>query len=45
MGHTVLSTTVEEKDLGVTISVDMKISEQCGIATSKGHNFLALVEK
>ena len=34
MGDTVLGTTVKEKDLGVTISVDMKVSEQCGIACS-----------
>ena len=31
MGDTVLGTTVKEKDLGVTISADMKVSEQCGI--------------
>ena len=37
MGHTVLGTPVKEKDLGVTISADMNISEQCGIATSKGN--------
>ena len=35
MGDTVLSTTVKEKDLGFTISDDMKVSEQCGIAASK----------
>ena len=28
MGDTVLDTTVEEKDLGITISADMKVSEQ-----------------
>ena len=32
MGDTVLGTTVKEKDLGVTISADTKVSEQCGIA-------------
>ena len=37
MGDTVLGTTVKEKDLGVTISADMKVSEQCGIAASKGN--------
>ena len=37
MGNTVLGTTVEEKDLGVTISADMKVAEQCGIAASKGN--------
>ena len=28
-GDTVLNTTVKEKDLGLTISADMKVSEQC----------------
>ena len=37
MGNTVLGTTVKEKDLGVTIRADIKISEQCGIAASKGN--------
>ena len=32
----VLSITVKEKDLGVTVSADMKFSYQCGIAVSKG---------
>ena len=42
MGDTVLGTTVKEKDLGVTISADMKVSEQCGIAASKGNQILWL---
>ena len=42
MGDTVLGTTVKEKDLGVTISTDMKVSEQCGIAASKGNQILGL---
>ena len=32
---TVLNITVKEKDLGLTISADMKVSEQCGIAADK----------
>ena len=40
MEDTVLGTTVKEKDLGVTISTDMKISEQRGIAASRWCNFL-----
>ena len=32
MGDTVLGTTVEEMDLGVTINNGVKVSEQCGIA-------------
>ena len=43
MGDTVLGTTVKEKDAGVTISADMKVSEQCGIAASKGNNILGLI--
>ena len=42
---TVLGTTVKEKDLGVTISADMKVSEQCGIAASKGNQILGLIRR
>ena len=45
MGDTVLGTTVKEKDLGVTISADMKVSEQCGIATLKGNQILGLIRR
>ena len=45
MGDTVLGTTVKEKDLGVTISADMKVSEQCGIAASKGNQILGLIKR
>ena len=34
MGDTVLGTIVKEKNLGITISADIKVSEQCGIAAS-----------
>ena len=37
MGDTVLGTTVKEKDLGITRSVDMKVSEQHCIAASKSN--------
>ena len=40
MGDTVLDTAVKQNDLGVTISVDMKASEQCGIAASKCNHIL-----
>ena len=40
MGDTVLNTTVKEKVLGLTISADMKVSEQCAIAAAKGTKFL-----
>ena len=45
MGDTVLDTTVKKKDLGVTISADMKVSEQSGIAASKGNQILGLIRR
>ena len=45
MGDTLLGTTVKEKDLGVTISADMKVSEQCYIAASKGNKILGLIRR
>ena len=42
MGDNVLGTTVKEKDLGVTMSV-MKVSEQYGIAASKGNQSCGLI--
>ena len=45
IGDTVLGTTVKEKDLGVTISADMKVSEQCGIAASRGNQILGLIRR
>ena len=36
MGDAVLGRTTQEKDLGVTFSADMKVSQQCRIAASKG---------
>ena len=45
MGDTVLGTTVKEKDLAVTISADMKVSEQSGIAASKGNQILGLIRR
>ena len=45
MENTVLGTTIKEKDLGVTISADIKVSEQCGIAASKGNQILGLIRR
>ena len=45
MGDTVLGTTVKEKDLGVRISADMKVSEQFGIAASKGNQIIGLIRR
>ena len=45
MGDTVLNTTVKEKDLGLTISADMKVSDQCGIAAAKRNQILGLIRR
>ena len=45
MGDTILGTTVKEKDLGVTISDDMKVSDHCGVAASKDNNILVLIRR
>ena len=43
MGDAVLGRTTQEKGLGVTFSVDMKVSEQRGIAASKRNQILELI--
>ena len=43
MGNAVLGRNTQEKDLGVIFSADMKVSEQCGIAASKGNQILGLL--
>ena len=43
MSGTVLNTTVKEKDVGLTSSADMKVSEQCGIAAAKGNQIIGLI--
>ena len=43
MGGTVLNTTVRERDLGLTISAVTNLSEQSGIAASKGNKCLGLI--
>ena len=45
MGDAVLGRITQEKDLGVTFSADMRISEQCGIAASKGNQILGLIRR
>ena len=45
MGDAVLCRSTQEKDLGVTFSGDMKVSEQCGIAASKGNQILGLIRR
>ena len=40
MGDAVLGRTTQENYLGITFSADMKVSEQYGIAASKGNQIL-----
>ena len=45
MGGAILSKTMKEKDLGVSMNADMKVSEQCRIATSKGNQVLGMIRR
>ena len=45
IGDAVLGRTTQENDLIVTFSADMKVSEQCGIAASKGNQILGLIRR
>ena len=45
MGHAMLDRTTKEMDFGVTFSADMKVSEQCAIAASKGNQILGLIRR
>ena len=45
MGGTILSKTVKEKDLGITMNANMKVSEQCIIAASKGNQVLGMIRR
>ena len=43
IGRTILRNTVKEKDLGVTMNANMKVSEQCSIAAFKGNQVLGMI--
>ena len=45
MGGTILSNTVKELDLGATMNANMKVSEQCRIAASKGNHVLGMIRR
>ena len=45
MDNTILGTSVKENDVGVTVSADMTVSEQCGLAAAKGNNILGLIRR
>ena len=36
---------MKEKDLGVTVNCNMKVSEQCRIAASKGNQVLGMIRR
>ena len=43
LGNTILGTSVKEKDLGVTVSANMTVSEQCGLAAAKGNQIVGFI--
>ena len=45
MGGTILTKTVKEKYLGVSMNANMKVSEQCRIAASKGNQILGMIRR
>ena len=45
LGDTMLVTSVKEKDLGVIVSADMTLLEQCGTAASKGNQISGLIRR
>ena len=44
-GDVVLGTNIKENNLEITISADMKVSEQCDIAASKHNPILGLIRR
>ena len=45
MGGTILSKTVKEQYIGVSMNANMKVSEQCRITASKGNHVLAMIRR
>ena len=41
----IVSKTMKEKDLGVSMNANMKVSEQCRIAASKGNQVLGMIRR
>ena len=42
---TIISKTVNEKDLGVTMTANLKVSEHCRIAASNGNQVLGMIRR
>ena len=45
MGGTILSKTVKEKDIVVTMNPNMNVSEQCRIAAYHGNQVLGMIRR
>ena len=45
IGGTILSKTRKEKDLGVTMNANLKVSEQCIIVPSQGNQVLGMIRR
>ena len=45
MGNTTLGKSQKERNLGVIISADLKVSEQCSIAAAKGNKVLGIIRR
>ena len=45
MSNIILGTSVKEKDLGIIVSADMTVSEQCGLAAAKGNQIFELIRR
>ena len=45
MGGTILSKTVKEKDLGLSMKTNMKVSDQCIISASGGNQVLGVTHR
>ena len=45
IGGTILSKTLNENELGVTMNANTNISEQCRIAASKGNQVIGMIRR
>ena len=45
MGGTILCKTAKEKDLGVIINANMKVSEQCRIAAFEVNQIIGMIRR
>ena len=45
MGGTILTKTGKEKDLGVSMNANMKVSDHCRIAASKANQILGMIRR